>query len=873
MAAPPTPIKQRIRLVILWTSLTVLLLTSSGFVIYELVASRQELQRNVQLAAEMVASQLTSSLMYQNRSDAREVLSSLSNVEHILSAALYSTNGTLFAYYPTNTPAHLIPSQEPRFRREFTTSAFLWAEPVIQGEKRAGTLYLKSNLEPIYERLRLYSLIGALVAIISFLVAVVLSEQLQKSISQPILALARTAEIISEKRDYTVRAPEASADELGLLTGAFNHMLGQIQDRERALRENAERLRLALEAAQIGTWDWHIASNRLDWDQFVHRQLGLTPQQAPASLETLLQRVPREDQAWIKRAVREAMKPGREEFNKELRVVWPDGSTHYLVVRGKAIHDPSGCAVRMTGVSLEITERRKAEETQALLAAIVASSDDAIIGKNLQGLVISWNTGAQQMFGYTAAEMIGKPVTLITDPDHPEEEPRILDRIRAGSPVEHYETVRLRKDGSAVDVSLSISPIRGPGGQVLGASSIARDISERKRSEAVLREQAAALREQAQLLDLANVLVRDLEDRIFLWSAGMEQCYGWSRRETLNKISHELFRTEFPEPYEQIVAHLMKHGEWTGELVHRRRDGSRLIAASRWVLHRDEAGQPTAVLEVNNDITARKQAEEEIRRLNAELERRVQERTAELTEANKELEAFTYSVSHDLRAPLRHIDSFARILEEELPPQTASTVRGYTNRIRRGTQTMSRLVDDLLNLSRVSRADLGWQRVQLNPLVEEVIADLNPELGQRQIDFRVGALGEVDADPGLLNQVFANLLSNAAKYSRPVEKALIEVGKLSTPDPNTFYVRDNGVGFDMKYINKLFGVFERLHPSEQFEGTGIGLATVRRIIQKHGGKVWAEAAPGKGATFYFTLPSPATRSDELPADTNPARNH
>jgi PAS domain S-box-containing protein len=641
-------------------------------------------------------------------------------------------------------------------------------------------------------------------------------------------------------------------------------MLGQIQDRESALRESADRLRLALEASHIGTWDWHIQTNRVVWDDSMHRQFGIPPGQGDASFETFLHAVHPEDREAVGRAVEKALEE-RAEFNTEFRAVWPDNTVHYVVSRGKAIYDQGGRPVRMTGVSLDITERKKAEEAHALVAAIVESSDDAIVGKDLQGRVITWNAGAERMYGYAPPEILGQSVTILTSPDRPGEEDEILSRIRGGSPVEHYETVRMRKDGRPVQVSLSVSPIRNAKGEIVGVSSIARDITERKRAEEVLAHQSNVLREQAQLLDLANVLARNMQNRIILWSAGMEQMYGWSRAEALGNPSHELLSTEFSEPLQQIEARLLRDGEWTGELVHKRRDGQRVSVASRWVLHRDEKGKPSAILEVNNDITGRKLAEEEIRQLNAQLEQRVRDRTAELTEANRELEAFTYSVSHDLRAPLRHIDAFARILEEELAAQTTPEFRSYIARIRKGTQTMGRLVDDLLNLSRVGRAQLTWQRTKLNSVVEDVLADLKGEIGSRAVEWRIAPLPSVDCDPGLIKQVFANLLSNAVKYTRPRPTAVIEVGQTFAGNQLAVYVRDNGVGFDMKYINKLFGVFERLHRPEEFEGTGIGLATVRRIVQKHGGRVWAEAEPDKGATFYLTLQGMKAENQSLPS--------
>ena len=237
-----------------------------------------------------------------------------------------------------------------------------------------------------------------------------------------------------------------------------------------------------------------------------------------------------------------------------------------------------------------------------------------------------------------------------------------------------------------------------------------------------------------------------------------------------------------------------------------------------------------------------------------ELEKRVAARgTAELAAANQELESFTYSVSHDLRAPLRHVDGFAQFLEEDYGPKIPAEAQALVKKIRRGSQNMGHLVDDLLNLSRIGKKELTRQRTELTPLMESAMADIKLDNANRQIDWHAGPLPSANCDAGLIKQVFINLLSNAAKYTRRREHARIEVGQKTVDGRNAIFVRDNGVGFNMKYSGKLFGVFQRLHRPEEFEGTGVGLATVARIVRKHGGNIWAEAELDKGATFYFTL--------------------
>ena len=253
------------------------------------------------------------------------------------------------------------------------------------------------------------------------------------------------------------------------------------------------------------------------------------------------------------------------------------------------------------------------------------------------------------------------------------------------------------------------------------------------------------------------------------------------------------------------------------------------------------------------EVADRKRIEAEVRRLNAELERRVADRTAELVNLNQELESFTYSVSHDLRAPLRHIDGYTQILAADFGATLPGEARELLDKVRAGSQNMGRLVDDLLNLSRVGQKELDRRPVALDLVVAAAREELAAEAAGREIEWRLSPLPNVACDPGLIKQVFINLLSNAIKYTRPRARAAISVDHFTQGGELVFRIRDNGVGFDPRFAEKLFGVFQRLHPASEFEGTGIGLATVARIIRKHGGRIWAEAEPNQGASFQFTL--------------------
>jgi len=370
-----------------------------------------------------------------------------------------------------------------------------------------------------------------------------------------------------------------------------------------------------------------------------------------------------------------------------------------------------------------------------------------------------------------------------------------------------------------------------------------------------LQIEVAERTQQASLLNLTHdpIFVRDMSDVITYWNRGAQELYGWTDKEAIGRHSQELLQTIFPTPLEDLRAELLRTNRWEGELKKTKADGTQVVVASRWSLRRDEQERPAAILETNNDITERKHREQEILGLNQELAKR----SAELESINKELEAFAYSISHDLRAPLRHMAGYTELLQKKASSVVDEKSNRYMAMILESAKRMGNLIDDLLDFSRIGRAETQQTLVNLAQLVREALTEVRQDTEGRDIAWKIGALPDFFGDRSMLRVVLVNLIANAVKFTRTRLRAEIEIGWADgNRDELIVFVRDNGVGFNMKYVHKLFGVFQRLHQSDEFEGTGIGLATVQRIIHRHGGRVWAEGVVDSGATFYFSAPRP-----------------
>lgn len=656
----------------------------------------------------------------------------------------------------------------------------------------------------------------------------------------------------------------------------------------------------------------------------------------------------------------------------------------------------------------EGTHRPEAVDLSAHLAAIVESSDDAIISEQPNGTIASWNPAAERLFGYLAEEVLGQPMAVIIPDDRLEEEQQLAQQLARGVPVSHFETVRRRKDGKLVDVSLTVSPILDAAGKIAGFSAIARDITERKWAEEFYLRFVSIVNSA-----MDAIISVDEQQRIVLFNLAAQRMFGCSAAEAIDAPLDRFIPQRFREAHRQHVKDFGETGRTEramgrpGEIKGLRADGTefaveatisqatvggkkiftvilrdiserkrveqmhlhfralfeslpgrylvltpdftivavsdayleatmtrrgeilgrglfevfpdnpddpqatgeanlrasldrvlRHAAADTMAIQKYDVRRPDGVFEerywspVNSpvlgvdrrieyivhrveDVTDFVRSKQELANSDAGVRARMEQMEAEiyrsaqevqavnarLSEANKELEAFSYSVSHDLRAPLRHVQGYASLLLRECGGLLPEKGLRHLKTISDASREMGELIDDLLAFSRMSRAQMNVAEVNLDELAVETRRTLEAGAQGRRIEWVCAPLPTVQGDRAMLKLALANLLGNAVKYTGPRACARIELGTDGVEEGQiVFFVRDNGVGFDPQYAHKLFGVFQRLHRADEFEGTGIGLANVRRIISRHGGRTWAEGAVDRGAAFFFTL-KPAIQTD------------
>jgi PAS domain S-box-containing protein len=523
-------------------------------------------------------------------------------------------------------------------------------------------------------------------------------------------------------------------------------------------------------------------------------------------------------------------------FEEEGWRVRKDGSTFWANVVISPLYDGGGELRAFGKVTRDLSERRDAEAKYGLLVDSVR--DYAIITLDRDGIVQTWNAGAERIKGYRAVEVIGQNFRrFYTAVDLARDYP--TTELERAAEEGHYadEGWRLRKDGSRFWANVVITALRDPAGQLIGFSKVTRDLTERRHAEQSLRESEERFRLMVASVKDYAIIMLDPTGIVISWNAGAERIKGWTAGEIIGTSFERFYPPD--DVAAGKTAHELREAAATGTFEDNgwriRKDGTRFWANVVITALRDDAGVLRGFSKVTRDQTERKNADDALRK------------------AYNDLEAFSYSVSHDLRAPLRSMDGFSDELTRRYADRLDDRGKDYLGRIRASAQRMARLIDDLLNLSRLGRAKLTRVPIDLAVIARKIAQELRRVEPNREVELVIAPAMEVHADAALMRVVLDNLIGNAWKYTSRHATARIEVGVTTVRGVPTFFVRDDGAGFDMRYVSKLFGAFQRLHAAEKFTGTGIGLATVQRIIHRHGGEVSAHGALEQGATFTFTL--------------------
>jgi PAS domain S-box-containing protein len=685
-----------------------------------------------------------------------------------------------------------------------------------------------------------------------------------------------------------------------------------------ALRQSEARLLLAQEIGRIGSWDVDLTDITLHWSAETFRIFQRDPLTFVPTCEAFLEMVHPADKRRMREAAEEVIRADKDDLQAEHRIIWPNGAERHVLEHARIFRDSTGQPIRMIGTVQDITETKQAEARLQATADMLRVSEqsyriliehapEAIVVLDASaGHFVDVNQNAVKLFGFNRETLLKLgPIDLsapvqadgrITADLEPE---RMLQALRGETPA--FEWIHRNAAGEDILCEVRLVSLPSPNRQLIRGSII--DIRERKRMERLEAGQRGFLELMAKgetLTGLMEFLARFVERE-----SGEALC------------SIQLFAPEgghlegvvapsLPADYRRALGQLEagpNHGS-CGTAVHRGEmvvvtdlaldplwekdrtlalglglractcvpvlamDGS-VLAACALYYRKPQApgGHDLKLIDLARRLLGiaieRTRAEAQIRRFNAELEQRVQSRTAQLQAANEELEAFSYSVSHDLRAPLRHVLGFTNLLTRQPAVAADPNTKRMAEVISKAAVNMSTLIDDLLNFSRMGRAELQTEPVDLGKLVADVRRDLESGLAGRQIQWNITPLPVVLGDGAMLRQVFLNLLGNSVKYTRRQPAAKIDVTCERGEKELVFAISDNGVGFEMAYADRLFGVFQRLHRDEDFEGTGIGLANVRRIIVRHGGRTWAVGNVDQGATFYFSLPLGASaRSPE-----------
>jgi len=721
-----TSIQKRIRTVILLVSVVILFVTAAAFVSYEAVSFRARLVRNLSTLADVIADNSAAPLAFDNKAVAEEILAALRAEPDIEAAVLFDSDGNVFATYPKTLPLSLLPRIVTTKGYEFRDGGLLLFQPVLQEGTPIGALYLRNSFAGLYQQLWRYGAIVLIVLLGAFATAFILSIFLGKRISEPILALTQAARRITEQRDYSIRAPKVTDDELGLLTDAFNRMLSEIEESHDRLAEQARLLDL---------------------------------------------------------------------------------------------------------------------------------SADAIIVRDLGGTILFWNTGAEEIYGWSRAEALGRRKHELLQTEFSEPLAQIMQKIgRDGRWA--GELMQTRRDGERICVSTRWVLDRNVEPGKSRVLIIDTEITARKQME-------EALRQNKERLDgiissaMDAVISIDSDQRIVLFNRAAESMFGISEKEIIGQSIDRLIPERFRAHHPAFVREFGRTGVSNrqmgalGSISGLRANGEEFpIEAS---ISQVQIGQDKLFTVVLRDITERKRAEELMRSEAKRLDALVEQRTASLQETIGELEAFSYSISHDMRAPLRAMQGYAQALSSDYGEQLDKEARHYLDRIFRAANRLDLLVQDVLAYSRIAKGDIELVPVDLERLIDDIVA-ATPEFQAPHARITIRhPLHRVLGHEAYLTQCITNLLGNAVKFVRPGEMPQVIVCSERLDGKVRLWFEDKGIGIDPAHHRRIFEIFGQVHAQKKYGGTGIGLAIVRKAAQRMSGEVGVDSELDKGSRFWLIL--------------------
>lgn len=627
----------------------------------------------------------------------------------------------------------------------------------------------------------------------------------------------------------------------------------------KALRQSEALLKQTQQLAKVGGWVWDVNNQTFNSSDETYRILGLTPDEVTSNagnnIDFILSNVDAEYLDTLRDNLNRCITEGTT-YEFEFPFAPPQGEMKWFRTVAQPIKQEDRI-VQVIGSFIDITDIKQAEEalkkSEGKYRALFEMSSIGQVVTNSKNILFC-NKAECQLFGFnTPDELIGMPITRLIHPDDYPKLSEVIELLYQGKSMNNPVPFRgIHRDGSPLIIEVLAIKFPWEGEDALLAFHT--DITARKQMEDALRRSENRFRTVVEASPIGFFIINNFifdyanKEVSKLLGYQLDEIIGSDFQNFLDEESQPLVRSNY------LARLLGEDIPYRYEFGIIRKDGKKRHVELSAAIAEDSMGNKNVIGQLV-DITERKKAEEEVRRLNEELEQRVINRTHELELANSEMEAFTYSVSHDLRAPLRAIDGYARIILEDYSSILDVEGQRLFSVISQNSQRMSQLIDDLLAFSRLNRAEMHKSQIDMQKLAASVYEELTSAEERKQIDFRIDTLAPISGDPSLVKQVWTNLISNAIKFTSKQNQAVIEIGCTPKDNEAIYYIRDNGAGFDMHYAHQLFGVFHRLHNEKEFEGTGVGLAIVQRVIQRHGGRVWGKGEVGKGATFYFSLPT------------------